>query len=542
MCGWASMPTSTRVSEPAATAAPGRRHHGWCATRSRSIDGVSVLASVFIKPCFTTLKGEWRRGARRQPVLASALDRAGRRQPHHRTRSATSTTSHSWAQREAVRRSACSAEGHDVHDVGVLAVAAAAAGRPADARRRPHGRDARASTPPHRWTSARDYRCWFRVVRSRAGPGSVAGVRGGVHRRARIARQPRGSGAIGEDRVARHPCSTCSRTGPDPTRTSKGGTGINGHEICYQPRPGVEFTNDPHCTQQVLPDLGLHPAADAAARATSESIIPSDLPCIWTDMDCDACTGSRRQGDGGAVVRAGPRAAAAEVPLGAGRPARVTVEWDNPRRRSSAAADVMPGFPWTFWGYRVYRLDQWDREFPAAARRALAAARELRRGHDTPVPGRCRGAGPSGGPTTRSPTSARTTPWPVPVRGHRVQNGFGLSLRGHCRGRSADRHHGHAARRTCSRARSAPCSAGSCARVPRPACRTATARCGWCRTRSGRTPRGIAAPVPGDVHAARGLHGAATRAVEDPHLHAGGRPGADDHARRAAATASTRGT
>jgi hypothetical protein len=38
----------------------------------------------------------------------------------------------------------------------------------------------------------------------------------------------------------------------------------------------------------------------------------------------------------------------------------VTVAWDN-LPELLADANVMPGSPWKFWGYRVYRLDQWNR-------------------------------------------------------------------------------------------------------------------------------------------------------------------------------------
>jgi hypothetical protein len=39
----------------------------------------------------------------------------------------------------------------------------------------------------------------------------------------------------------------------------------------------------------------------------------------------------------------------------------VTVEWDN-LPDLLASASIIPGSPFTFWGYRVYRLDDWHRE------------------------------------------------------------------------------------------------------------------------------------------------------------------------------------
>src|SRR5439155_19296577 len=39
----------------------------------------------------------------------------------------------------------------------------------------------------------------------------------------------------------------------------------------------------------------------------------------------------------------------------------VTVEWDN-LPEVLAGAGIIPGSPFTFWGYRIYRLDDWHRE------------------------------------------------------------------------------------------------------------------------------------------------------------------------------------
>jgi hypothetical protein len=155
---------------------------------------------------------------------------------------------------------------------------------------------------------------------------------------------------------------------PGPTSFLEGRTGINGHEICYQPPPGIVFQNDPHCVNKFYTDPAYIPPPALPPGGTSESTYSSDLPCIWTDMDCDACTGL----DGRETV----------VPWYVQAPAppqpkfrsiagdrEVRVEWDN-LPELLADAGVLPGAPWSFWGYRLYRLDTWDREslLPPAAR------------------------------------------------------------------------------------------------------------------------------------------------------------------------------
>ena len=78
------------------------------------------------------------------------------------------------------------------------------------------------------------------------------------------------------------------------------------------------------------------------------------------DVDCDVCTG---WGGAETPVRwylglpGPPQPQFRAVP----GDRAVTVEWDN-LPELLADAQVMPGAPWTFWGYRVYRLDQWTRD------------------------------------------------------------------------------------------------------------------------------------------------------------------------------------
>lgn len=153
-----------------------------------------------------------------------------------------------------------------------------------------------------------------------------------------------------------------------PADYTQGRTGTHGHEICYQPPPGLVFENDPHCINKFYTDPAYIPPPALQPEAGAEAIYSSNVPCIWTDMDCDACTGL----DGRETTV--PWYVSALAPpqpkfRSVAGDRVVTVEWDN-LPEILADAGVMPGAPWTFWGYRVYRLDRWEREslLPPASR------------------------------------------------------------------------------------------------------------------------------------------------------------------------------
>jgi len=139
-----------------------------------------------------------------------------------------------------------------------------------------------------------------------------------------------------------------------------GETGINGHEICYEPPEGVTFNYDPHCPQKLVRDPAYFPLPTPNPPGVAiEVTYKHGQPCIWSDFDCDACTGF----DGKETTfhwyvqaPAPPQPAFRSIP----GDREVTVEWDN-LPEVLAGAGVMPGPPWTFWGYRIYRLDEWNR-------------------------------------------------------------------------------------------------------------------------------------------------------------------------------------
>jgi hypothetical protein len=146
---------------------------------------------------------------------------------------------------------------------------------------------------------------------------------------------------------------------------SQGNTGWNGHEICYSPPPGIEFHYDPHCPEQYRDGI-----ATGVLRALSPLSFPptsaaevtyrSGLPCVWTNLDCDFCTGD----DGVDTIRNWdldvrlPPAPATRTTPG---DHTVTIEWDN-APELAIAAGLVGGANYTFAGYKLYRLDNWTRQ------------------------------------------------------------------------------------------------------------------------------------------------------------------------------------
>ncbi|MCE9627771.1 MAG: hypothetical protein K8R56_07635, partial [Candidatus Eisenbacteria bacterium] len=155
---------------------------------------------------------------------------------------------------------------------------------------------------------------------------------------------------------------------PNTVSYLDGLSGINGHEICYEPPPGIVFNYDPNCTSKFTRDPAYRPLPGLPPETVIEATYRAGVGCIWTDLDCDACTG---RGGNDTNVPWFVQAPAPPQPLFRATPGdrRVTVEWDN-LPELLADASIVPGAPWRFWGYRLYRLDDWQREslMPPASR------------------------------------------------------------------------------------------------------------------------------------------------------------------------------
>ena len=139
-----------------------------------------------------------------------------------------------------------------------------------------------------------------------------------------------------------------------------GESGIQGHEICYEPPPGVVFNYDPNCTSKFTRDPAYRPLPGLPPEGIVEATYRAGDGCIWSDLDCDACTGFTGNDT---QVHWYVQAPAPPQPRYRVTPGdrEATVEWDN-LPEILADAGVMPGAPFRFWGYRVYRLDTWERE------------------------------------------------------------------------------------------------------------------------------------------------------------------------------------
>ena len=141
----------------------------------------------------------------------------------------------------------------------------------------------------------------------------------------------------------------------------RGNTGQNGHEICLEPPPGVVFNYDPHCPEKYRDDRELIPLSPTAFPPTvAVETTYVNGRCIWTDLDCDICTGDDgvdtiRHWD--LDVRLPPSPTVRAIP----GDHSVRVEWDNaPEQTINSGAVGSSDF--RFAGYKLYRLDDWGRE------------------------------------------------------------------------------------------------------------------------------------------------------------------------------------
>jgi hypothetical protein len=141
----------------------------------------------------------------------------------------------------------------------------------------------------------------------------------------------------------------------------KGQTGQNGHETCLEPPPGVVFNYDPNCPEKFTfdPEMApLTPLTFPPGVAVETTYVNGK--CIWTDLDCDACTGDDgvdtiRHWD--LDVRLPPKPTVRAIP----GDHSVRIEWDNaPEQEIRSGAVGSSDF--AFAGYKLYRLDDWGRE------------------------------------------------------------------------------------------------------------------------------------------------------------------------------------
>ncbi|MEO7868410.1 MAG: hypothetical protein ABIU54_12290, partial [Candidatus Eisenbacteria bacterium] len=139
----------------------------------------------------------------------------------------------------------------------------------------------------------------------------------------------------------------------------EGSTGINGHEQCFEPPPGIEFFYDPHCPSKFFGDPLMIPDGPVEGPNLAVETLYRHGTCVWSDLDCDACTGNGGTDRVHRWSRSSLIPSSPTVRTRAGD-GEVVVEWDDAPEVALAAGLV--GDPsLTFEGYKLYRLDDWRR-------------------------------------------------------------------------------------------------------------------------------------------------------------------------------------
>ena len=134
---------------------------------------------------------------------------------------------------------------------------------------------------------------------------------------------------------------------PDTASYDVGESGVSGHELCLEPPPGVTFTMDKDCASKFPEIEGVPPQV--------VTYVPGH--CIWTDLDCDVCTGLNGKETIRRWLDAGQVPPAPELRV-TPRDHEVLVEWDNlPEVLISSGQVGGPGSG--FIGYRLYKLANW---------------------------------------------------------------------------------------------------------------------------------------------------------------------------------------
>jgi len=141
-----------------------------------------------------------------------------------------------------------------------------------------------------------------------------------------------------------------------------GATGVNSHELCVEPPPGISFTYDPNCVEKFTRDPGMRPLDPLHPPIPPG--VATELPyssghCVWTDLDCDLCTGD----DGVDEVRPWEldlRLPPSPIVRATPGDHVVAIAWDNSPEQAIASGRV-GNSNFRFAGYKVYRLDNWTR-------------------------------------------------------------------------------------------------------------------------------------------------------------------------------------
>jgi hypothetical protein len=130
-----------------------------------------------------------------------------------------------------------------------------------------------------------------------------------------------------------------------------GNTGLNGHEACIDPPPGVTFLADPNCAEKFVPP------GSVLEPPFSPPVLYQHGTCTWTDADCDVCTGiagneTAERWSGLGLLPPSPRLRVTPDDRA------VRIEWDNgPEILQREGIAGQAGA--RFIGYHVYKLADW---------------------------------------------------------------------------------------------------------------------------------------------------------------------------------------
>jgi len=141
-------------------------------------------------------------------------------------------------------------------------------------------------------------------------------------------------------------------TGPGAGEWNVGRSGLNGHELCLAAPAGTSFDWDPHCADKFSVC-----ATGGPGEAPTEHY--DDRHCIWTDADCDPCTGSLGQET---VIRWLDPGEAPPSPPYQLIPGdhRITIAWNN-LPEALLKGGVIGTSASQFVGYRIWKLADWSR-------------------------------------------------------------------------------------------------------------------------------------------------------------------------------------
>lgn len=146
--------------------------------------------------------------------------------------------------------------------------------------------------------------------------------------------------------------------GPKQYDFDVGETGRNGHEVCIEAPGGTSFVHESHCAIKFA-------NSDNPDGPPTVPVLYEPGRCVWTDADCDECTGINGNETAVPWMDAGALPPMPRVTMSAGDH-EVRIRWDN-------SAEILlerglVGRPnYRFAGYNVYKISDWRKSVSPVA-------------------------------------------------------------------------------------------------------------------------------------------------------------------------------